>query len=51
MRKKGIAEPFNRAVMSLYEFIKKKAEVKTDMSEEFVVDIGVHQMFQLYLHS
>ena len=41
--KKAIPEAFVRTVMSLYKGAKTKVKVGIHLSEEFVVDIGVHQ--------
>ena len=43
MRKKGIHEALVRAVMSLYNGARTKVKVGTQLSEEFEVNIGVHQ--------
>lgn len=43
MRKKGIPEALIRAVMSLYEGAKTRVRVGSMMSEEFEVNVGVHQ--------
>ena len=43
MRKKGILEALVGAVMSLYKGAKTKVKVGTHLSEEFEVDIRVHQ--------
>ena len=43
MRKKGLPEVIVRAVMSLYHGAKTKVRVGTQLSEEFLVQVGVHQ--------
>ena len=43
MRKKGIPEALVGAVMSLYKGAKTKVKVGTHLSEEFEVNVGVHQ--------
>ena len=43
MRMKGTPEALVRAVMSLYKGAKIKVKVGTRLSEEFEVNIGVHQ--------
>ena len=43
MRMKGTPEALVRAVMSLYKGAKRKVKVGTRLSEEFEVNIGVHQ--------
>ena len=43
MRKKGIPEALVTAVMSLYKGARKKVKVGTHFSEEFEVNVGVHQ--------
>ena len=47
MRKKGILEILVRSVMSLYEGAKIKVRVDSKMSEEFHVEVGMHQGFVL----
>ena len=42
MRKKGIPKALIRAVMSLHKGA-KKVKVGTHLSEEFLVNVGVHQ--------
>ena len=43
MRKKGIPEALVAAVMSLYKGVETRVKVGTHLSEEFAVNIGVHQ--------
>ena len=43
MRKKDLPELIERAVMSLYHGAKTKFRVKSEVSEEFLVQVGVHQ--------
>ena len=43
MRKKGLSEVIVCAVMSLYHSTKTKVRVGSKLSEEFVVQVGVHQ--------
>ena len=43
MRKKGLSEEMARAVMSLYDGAKLRVRVGSAYSEEFEVNIGVHQ--------
>ena len=43
MRKKGLSEVIVRAVMSLYDGAKTKVRVGSAYSEEFEVNVGVHQ--------
>ena len=43
MRKKGLPEVIVRAVMSLYHGAKTKVRVGSELSEEFSVQVGVHQ--------
>ena len=43
MQKKGIPEALFRAVMSLCKGAKTKVKVGTHLSEEFEVNVGVHQ--------
>ena len=43
MRKKGLPEVIVRAVMSLYHGAKTKVRVGFELSQEFMVQVGVHQ--------
>ena len=43
MRKKGLAEVIVRAVMSPYHGIETKVRVGSELSQEFLVQVGVHQ--------
>ena len=43
MRKKGLPEVIVRAMMSLYHEAKTKVRVGSESSEEFLVQVGVHQ--------
>ena len=43
MRKKGIAEVWVRSVMNLYEGAKTRVRVNSELSEDFVVKVGMHQ--------
>ena len=43
MRKKGLAEVNVRAVMSLYHGAKTKVRVRSESSEEFLIQVGVDQ--------
>ena len=43
MRKKSLPEVIIRAVMSLYHEAKIKVQVESKSSQEFLVQIGVHQ--------
>ena len=47
MRKRGIPEAMVRAVMSLYEGAKTRVRVGLELSEEFEVKVGVHQVSAL----
>ena len=47
MRKKGIPEALVRSVMSLYERAKAGVRVDSELSEEFVVKVGIHQGYTL----
>ena len=41
--KKGIPEVLARSVMSLYEGTKTRVRVDSELSEEFEVNVGMHQ--------
>ena len=43
MRKKGLPEVIVRAVMRLYHEAKTKVRVRSELSEEFYAQVGVHQ--------
>ena len=43
MRKKGLPEVIVRALMSLHHGAKTKVRVGSELSEEFLVQVGVHQ--------
>ena len=43
MRKKGLLEVIVRAMMSLYHAAKTKIRVECEFSEEYFVQVGVHQ--------
>ena len=43
MRKKGIPEAVVKAVMRVYKSAKAKVKLGTHLSEEFEVNVGVHQ--------
>ena len=43
MRKKELPEVLVRSVMSLYEGAKTRVRVDSELSEEFVVRVGMHQ--------
>ena len=43
MRKKGLSEVIVRVVMSLYHGVKTKVQVGSELSQEFLVQVGVHQ--------
>ena len=43
LRKKGLLEVIVRAVMSLYDRAKTKVRVGSELSEEFLVQVDVHQ--------
>ena len=43
MRKKGLLEVIIRAVMSLYHGAKRKVRVGSELFQEFLVQVGVHQ--------
>ena len=43
MRKKGLPEAIVRAVMNLYHGAKMKVQMRSELSEEFSVQVGVHQ--------
>ena len=43
MRRKGIPEVLVRSVRSLYEGAKTRVGVDSELSEEFVVKVGMHQ--------
>ena len=43
MRKKGLPEVIVRVVMSLYHRAKMKVHVGSELSQEFLVQVGVHQ--------
>ena len=44
MRKKGIQEVLVRSVMSLYEGAKTRVIMDSELSEEFEVKEGIHQI-------
>ena len=43
MRKKGLPEIIVRAVMSLYHRVKTKVRLGSELSQEILVQVGVHQ--------
>ena len=43
MRKKGIPEALVTSVMSMYKGARTKVKIGTHFSEEFEVNVGVHQ--------
>ena len=43
MRKKGLPEVIVRAVISIYHGAKTKIRVGSELSQEFLVQVGVHQ--------
>jgi len=43
MRKKELPEVIVKAVMSLYEGAKTRVRIESGLSEEFPVEVGVHQ--------
>ena len=43
MRKRGLAEVIVRVLMSLYHGAKTKVRVGSELSEEFLAQVGVHQ--------
>ena len=43
MRKKGIPEVLVRSVMSLYNGANTEVRVGSELSEEFEVNVGIHQ--------
>ena len=43
MRKKGLPQVGVRVVMSLYHGAKTKVRVGSELCEEYVVQVGVHQ--------
>ena len=43
MRKKGLPEVIVRALMNLYHAAKTKVRIGFELSEEFLVQVGVHQ--------
>ena len=43
MRKKKVPEVMVKAVMRLYDGAKTKVKVRSGLSDEFSVNIGVHQ--------
>ena len=43
MRKKGLSEVVVRAVMSVYDRAKTRVRVRSAYSEEFEVEVGLHQ--------
>ena len=43
MKKQGLPEVIVRAVMSLYHGAKTKVQVRFELSQEFLVQVGVHQ--------
>ena len=43
IKKKGLPEVIVRAVMSLYHGTITKVRVRSELSEEFLVQVGVHQ--------
>ena len=47
MRKKGLPEVIVRAVMSLYHGAKTKVREGSELSQEFLVQVGVHQGYVL----
>ena len=44
MRKKGMPDVLVRSVMSLYEGAKTRVRVDSELSEEFEVNVGMHQV-------
>ena len=49
MRKKGVPEVIVRAIMSLYRGVKMKVKVGSELSGEFLVQVGLHQGYVLSL--
>ena len=49
MRKKGLPEVIVRAMMSLYHRAKTKVQVGSELYQEFLVQVGVHQVSALPL--
>ena len=43
MRWKGIPDVLVRSVMNMYEGVKKRVRVDSELSEEFEVTVGMHQ--------
>ena len=43
MMKKGLPEVFVKSVMSLYEGAKTHIRVDSELSEDFEVNVGIHQ--------
>ena len=43
MRKNGIPEVLIRSVMSLYDGVKTRVRVDSELSEEFEVKVGMYQ--------
>ena len=43
VRKKGVLEVLVRAIMSMHDGTKTRVRVGNDLSEEFLVTVGVHQ--------
>ena len=43
MKKKGLAEVIVRAVMSPYRWAKTKVRVGCELSQEFLLQVGIHQ--------
>ena len=44
MREKGIPDVLVRSVMSLYEGTKTRVRVNSELSDEFLINVGMHQV-------
>ena len=47
MRKKGLTEVIVRRMMNLYHRAKTKVRLGSELSQEFLVQVGVHQGYVL----
>ena len=47
MRKNGIPEVLVRSMMSLYEGAKTRVTVHSELSKDFEVNVGMHQVYVL----
>ena len=49
MKKQGLPEAIVRAVMSLYHGAKTKVRVRFELSQEFLVQVGVQQRVRYWI--